>query len=164
MPVQSKALILTGVDQPFQLVDFIIDDASAGELLINIHSTGVCHTDISVQNGTIPGLPFPNILGHEGAGIMEQVGEGVTGFEVGDKVLLSFNHCGSCRSVMMGFLELVRVGLNFGTSKPRSGTVGSFGEDKEQLRVCLFRFWVARGYTDSLISHTGRIFWSIKLC
>ena len=56
----------------------------------------MCHSDLSVQNGTIP-LPAPIVLGHEGAGIVEEVGEGVTSLAVGDHVVLSFvPACGDC--------------------------------------------------------------------
>jgi S-(hydroxymethyl)glutathione dehydrogenase/alcohol dehydrogenase len=59
-------------------------------------ASGVCHSDLSVQNGTIP-LPTPIVLGHEGAGIVEEVGEGVTGIKAGDHVVVSWvPQCGQC--------------------------------------------------------------------
>ena len=67
-----------------------------GEVLVKMKATGVCHSDLSVINGTIPS-PFPVVLGHEGAGIVDQVGEGVTNVKPGDHVVISFiPHCGHC--------------------------------------------------------------------
>ena len=67
-----------------------------GEVLVRMKATGVCHSDLSVINGTIPS-PFPVVLGHEGAGIVDQVGEGVTSVKPGDHVVISFiPHCGHC--------------------------------------------------------------------
>ena len=67
-----------------------------GEVKVKVVASGVCHSDLSVQNGTIP-LPTPMVLGHEGAGIVEEVGEGVTSLAVGDHVVLSFvPACGNC--------------------------------------------------------------------
>ena len=67
-----------------------------GEVLVKMKATGVCHSDLSVVNGTIPS-PFPVVLGHEGAGIVDQVGEGVTNVKPGDHVVISFiPHCGHC--------------------------------------------------------------------
>ncbi len=67
-----------------------------GEVKVKVVASGVCHSDLSAQNGTIP-LPPPLVLGHEGAGIVEELGEGVTGLAVGDHVVLSFvPACGHC--------------------------------------------------------------------
>ena len=73
----------------------------AQELLVEITSSGVCHTDESARNGTIP-TAFPVVLGHEGAGIVRQVGSAVTDFEVGDHVALSFGYCGRCKPCVSG--------------------------------------------------------------
>ncbi|HEX8804379.1 MAG TPA: Zn-dependent alcohol dehydrogenase [Acidimicrobiales bacterium] len=68
----------------------------AGEVRIRVVASGVCHSDLSVQNGTIP-LPAPIVLGHEGAGVVEEVGDGVTSLAPGDHVVLSFvPACGTC--------------------------------------------------------------------
>ena len=73
-----------------------LDDPKAGEVLVKIGATGVCHSDLSVLNGTIP-MPLPMVLGHEGAGIVDKIGEGVTNVVVGDHVVLSFvPSCGQC--------------------------------------------------------------------
>ncbi len=92
-----KAAVLTGVDTPLETRDDIdIAPPGPGEVRIKVVASGVCHSDLSVQNGTIP-LPTPIVLGHEGAGIVEELGEGVTSVSVGDHVVLSFvPACGEC--------------------------------------------------------------------
>ncbi len=73
-----------------------LDPPKMGEVLVKMKATGVCHSDLSVINGTIPS-PYPVVLGHEGAGIVEQVGEGVTNVKPGDHVVISFiPNCGDC--------------------------------------------------------------------
>ena len=70
--------------------------------MIKLGACGVCHSDLSAVNGTI-GMPLPLILGHEGAGTVVEVGEGVTDFAVGDTVISSFvNMCGKCRYCVTG--------------------------------------------------------------
>ena len=91
------AAVLHGVGEDVKVHDDIeIASPGAGEVKVKIVASGVCHSDLSVQNGTIP-LPTPIVLGHEGAGIIEEVGEGVTGVKAGDHVVLSFvPACGEC--------------------------------------------------------------------
>jgi len=98
-----KAAVLSAVDTPLEVRDDIeIASPKAGELRVRVVASGVCHSDLSVQNGTIP-LPLPMILGHEGAGIVEEVGEGVETLAVGDHVVLSFvPSCGECYTCLHG--------------------------------------------------------------
>lgn len=96
-----KAAVLAGVDTPLEIRDDIeIADPGPGEARVRIVASGVCHSDLSVQNGTIS-LPTPIVLGHEGAGIVEAIGEGVTRVAVGDHVVLAFvpacHECYPCR-------------------------------------------------------------------
>lgn len=98
-----KAAVLTGVDTPLEIRDDVeIADPGPGEVRVKVVASGVCHSDLSVQNGTIP-LPTPIVLGHEGAGIVEAVGEGVSSVGVGDHVVLSFvPACGECYQCQHG--------------------------------------------------------------
>jgi aryl-alcohol dehydrogenase len=75
-----------------------LEPPRAGEVLVRMVATGVCHTDVRVHSGLGPGTPRPIVLGHEGAGIVEQLGEGVTTLTVGDHVVLSGSSCGTCPS------------------------------------------------------------------
>jgi len=90
-----KAHVTRELNQ-YAVEDVTLDPPKAGELRIKMGATGVCHSDLSVINGTLP-LGKPMVLGHEGAGVVAEIGAGVTGFTVGDHVVLSFAPaCGVC--------------------------------------------------------------------
>ena len=90
-----KAVVAHNLNE-YSVADVSLDPPKIGEVLVKMKATGVCHSDLSVINGTIPS-PFPVVLGHEGAGVVEQVGEGVTNVKPGDHVVLSFiPQCGDC--------------------------------------------------------------------
>ena len=73
-----------------------LEEPRAGEVLVRMVATGVCHTDVRVHAGMGPGTPRPIVLGHEGAGVVERLGPGVTSLAVGDHVVLSGASCGVC--------------------------------------------------------------------
>lgn len=82
--------------------DVVLLGPDAGEVRVKIHSTGVCHSDISAMDGTLP-QPAPCVLGHEGAGEVIDVGEGVHDVEVGDHVVIVWiPPCGTCRTCLRG--------------------------------------------------------------
>jgi len=82
--------------------EVMIQSPRRGEIMIKMAACGVCHSDLSVVNGTI-GLPAPIVLGHEGAGVVVEVGEDVVDFAVGDHVVSSFSYsCGKCRFCLIG--------------------------------------------------------------
>ena len=88
--------VVTSENDKYAVEEVTLDPPKPGELRIKMAATGVCRSDLSVINGTIP-LPKPLVLGHEGAGVVDEVGEGVADFAVGDPVVLSFNPaCGHC--------------------------------------------------------------------
>jgi S-(hydroxymethyl)glutathione dehydrogenase / alcohol dehydrogenase len=93
----AKAAVLNAQDTPLEVRDDIsVAAPKEGEIRVKMVASGVCHSDLSVQNGTIPLAP-PLVLGHEGAGIITEVGPGVTDRAVGDHVVLSFvPQCGEC--------------------------------------------------------------------
>jgi NDMA-dependent alcohol dehydrogenase len=91
-----KAAVCEGVDQPLEVIDVDVDPPKAGEVRVRMGASGVCHSDLSVVNGTLLS-PLPSVLGHEGAGVVEEVGEGVSSVKAGDHVVLSFvPQCGHC--------------------------------------------------------------------
>lgn len=99
-----------------------VDLASPGpnELLVRIVATGICHTDIACHSGYGMPVPDPVVLGHEGAGVVEAVGEAVSGFQAGDHVVLSGNSCGVCPSCHSARPMYCRDGfkLTFGAVRP----------------------------------------------
>jgi aryl-alcohol dehydrogenase len=71
------------------------------EVLVKVKAVGLCHTDLSVKAGSLP-TNYPVVLGHEGSGVIEEVGESITEFEKGDHVVLSYGSCGNCRPCLEG--------------------------------------------------------------
>ncbi len=91
-----RAAVLNGLNQPLEIVDLDLADPGPGEVKVRMGASGVCHSDLSVQNGTMFS-PIPCVLGHEGAGVIEAVGEGVTRVAPGDHVVVSWvPQCGTC--------------------------------------------------------------------
>lgn len=94
--MQTNAAVVYEHNKPVTVDTLTLDDPKPGEVLLRMRAAGVCHSDLSVVNGTIYYDP-PVALGHEGAGIVERVGEGVTYVKPGDHVILSFvTYCGQC--------------------------------------------------------------------
>jgi aryl-alcohol dehydrogenase len=78
-----------------------LDDPKANEVLVKIVASGVCYTDATVLDGTLP-VPYPAVLGHEGSGIVEKVGSSVSTVKPGDHVVLGFAYCGHCDNCLSG--------------------------------------------------------------
>ena len=90
-----QAALATTADAPFTLETMELESPRPDELLVRLAATGICHTDVAVKTQSIL-LPLPMVLGHEGAGIIEAVGSGITNFKVGDHVVLAGDSCGYC--------------------------------------------------------------------
>jgi Zn-dependent alcohol dehydrogenase len=104
-----RAAVLSEIDKPLQIENVELAEPQAGEVLVRIAAVAVCHTDLSAQKGILP-VPTPAVLGHEGAGIIEKVGAGVTSVQAGDKVVLTTGgSCGKCRYCWMGRPTLCEV-------------------------------------------------------
>src|ERR1700761_6339037 len=104
-PMQSKAAICRGNGLPV-VETIVVEPPRHNEVLIEVAACGVCHSDLSVTDGTIP-IPRPVVLGHEGAGVVKEVGPEVTGFAVGDHVVSSFvSVCGLCTYCQRGRFSL----------------------------------------------------------
>jgi S-(hydroxymethyl)glutathione dehydrogenase / alcohol dehydrogenase len=95
--MKTKAAVAFGAGQPLKIMEVDLDGPKKGEVLIEIKATGVCHTDAFTLSGDDPEGAFPAILGHEGAGIVIEIGEGVTSVEVGDHVIPLYTpECREC--------------------------------------------------------------------
>src|SRR4051795_3560812 len=106
----TKAAIATAVGAPLEIVDVDVADPGPGEVRLEMGASGVCHSDLSVVNGVLP-IALPAVLGHEGAGTITAVGEGVSGLAVGDNVVVSWvPQCGECYMCMHDQGELCEVG------------------------------------------------------
>ena len=102
MPQTVKAVIARAKGAPVELVDIVVPDPGPGEAVVKVEACGVCHTDLHYREGGIND-DFPFLLGHEAAGIVEAVGEGVTDVAPGDFVILNWRAvCGNCRACNKG--------------------------------------------------------------
>ena len=99
--MKTTAALATTPQAPLTITELDLDAVAPGELQVRMVASGVCHTDAIVRDQWYP-TPLPAVLGHEGAGIVEAVGPGVTGFAPGDRVLLSFSSCGRCARCVSG--------------------------------------------------------------
>ena len=99
--MQIKAAVIEEKGQDFRIVDMELEPPKFGEVLVKVVACGVCHTDEVARQQIIP-VPLPAVFGHEGCGIIEEVGPGVTDFKVGDRVGFSFGYCGTCEACRTG--------------------------------------------------------------
>ena len=99
--MQVTAAVLEEHHKPLNVQELEIDEPLAGEVLVKIVASGVCHTDAVAQEDAFP-FPLPGVLGHEGAGIVAAVGDGVTKVSEGDKVIIGWPWCGECRNCLAG--------------------------------------------------------------
>ena len=95
--MKTKAAVAFKAGQALEIADVDLQGPRAGEVLVEIKATGVCHTDAFTLSGDDPEGAFPAILGHEGAGVVVEVGAGVTSVEIGDHVIPLYTpECREC--------------------------------------------------------------------
>lgn len=112
--MRTTAAVVEEPGGPFVLGEVELDEPRADEVLVRVVASGLCHTDLSVRD-ILPAEMFPRVLGHEGAGVVEQVGADVTGIAVGDHVVMSYRSCrtcGVCAQGRYGYCENTLV-LNY---------------------------------------------------
>ncbi|KAL4808119.1 chaperonin 10-like protein [Aspergillus unguis] len=104
MSISTKAYVVAEKGAPFVLQDVLLDHLRPDELLVEMKYTGLCHTDLVVQEGLMPLGSFPAVLGHEGTGVIKAIGSNVANkaLKEGDQVFLSFRSCEECRACVAG--------------------------------------------------------------
>lgn len=108
--MKSRAAVAFEAGQPLQVVEIDVDPPRAGEVLVRIHATGVCHTDAFTLSGDDPEGIFPSVLGHEGGGVVVEVGEGVTSVKPGDHVIPLYTaECRTCKFCKSGKTNLCQA-------------------------------------------------------
>jgi NDMA-dependent alcohol dehydrogenase len=113
--VKTRAAVLWEREKDWSVEEIELDAPKSGEVLVSMRGSGLCHSDEHVLTGDLP-WPLPMIGGHEGAGVIEDVGPGVTGLAPGDRVIFSFLPvCGRCRSCAQGMSNLCELGMYLGT-------------------------------------------------
>jgi S-(hydroxymethyl)mycothiol dehydrogenase len=136
MPQQVQAVIARSKGAPVELVEITIPDPGPNDVVVRIQACGVCHTDLTYREGGIND-EYPFLLGHEAAGVVEQVGDAVTHVEVGDFVVLNWRAvCGQCRACRRGrpwycfstFNASKKMTLADGTELSPALGIGAFAE------------------------------------
>ncbi|MFO7757091.1 MAG: alcohol dehydrogenase catalytic domain-containing protein, partial [Roseovarius sp.] len=95
--MRTRAAVAVEAGKPLEVMEVELDGPRAGEVLVEIKATGLCHTDEFTRSGGDPEGIFPAILGHEGAGVVVELGAGVTSLEVGDHVIPLYTpECREC--------------------------------------------------------------------
>ena len=108
--MKTKAAVLRELGNDFEITEMDLDPPKTGEVLMRWVAAGLCHSDEHLQTGDIP-VRYPIVGGHEGAGIVEEVGAGVTRLKPGDHVVCSFLPvCGNCRFCARGMTNLCDLG------------------------------------------------------
>lgn len=106
-----KAAVLWAFNEPLKIESLKLKPPREDEVVVKIAASGVCHSDLSVVKMVLP-LPPPVVLGHEGAGVVEEVGKGVTDLKSGDRVVLSWvENCGKCEYCISGHAYLCDTGI-----------------------------------------------------
>jgi len=105
--METKAAVATGPGKPLSIETVTLDGPRAGEVMVEIKATGICHTDEFTLSGGDPEGIFPSILGHEGAGVVVEIGAGVTSVKKGDHVIPLYTpECRQCKSCLSGKTNL----------------------------------------------------------
>jgi S-(hydroxymethyl)mycothiol dehydrogenase len=136
MSQEVKGVVARGKGEPVSIETIVVPDPGPGEAVVEIQACGVCHTDLHYREGGIND-DFPFLLGHEAAGTVEAIGEGVTGIAPGDFVVLNWRAvCGTCRSCLRGrpwycfstFNATQKMTLTDGTVLSPALGIGAFAE------------------------------------
>ena len=111
--MKTRAAVAFEAGKPLEVVEVDLEGPKAGEVLVEIHATGICHTDEFTRSGDDPEGIFPSILGHEGAGVVMEVGEGVTSVAPGDHVIPLYTpecrECEYCLNPKTNLCQKIRV-------------------------------------------------------
>jgi Zn-dependent alcohol dehydrogenase len=131
-----RAALLEQAGQPLTVYDDIdIIEPRAGEVRVRVKYCGLCHSDLSIANGTMPLIDLPIILGHEAAGVVESVGLGVSELEVGDHVVLTpAPPCGRCYYCQRNEHSLCVNTMNIMTNSLQDGTTGLSRNGEKVMR------------------------------
>jgi S-(hydroxymethyl)glutathione dehydrogenase/alcohol dehydrogenase len=136
--MKTKAAILWEINTPWSVEEIELDPPKTGEVLVKMAASGMCHSDEHLVTGDLP-FELPIIGGHEGAGIVEEVGEGVSWLQKGDHVVFGFiPSCGRCVSCSTGHQNLCDLGALMGVGKQvTDGTSRHHAQGKELGLMCL---------------------------
>lgn len=121
--MKTKGAVLWGLNEKWSVEEIELDPPQEGELLVEFEATGLCHSDHHIRTGDMFGVSFPLIGGHEGAGVVREVGPGVRDVAAGDHVVTSFlPACGRCRWCATGHQNLCDYGATILAGVQPDGT------------------------------------------
>lgn len=123
--MKVKAAVAYEDRAPLAIEEVELTEPGAEQILVRIAGVGLCHTDVKVRDGGL-GVPKPVVLGHEGAGVIERVGEGVTKVKPGDHVVLTFDSCGACGPCRRGDPAYCDESSSLNFLDGRAGAPGSY--------------------------------------
>src|ERR1700749_1371692 len=136
MATEARGVVAMGKGEPVSVVTILVPDPGPGEAVVRVQACGVCHTDLHYREGGIND-EYPFLLGHEAAGVVEAVGDGVTHVEPGDFVILNWRAvCGECRACKRGrpnlcfdtFNATQKMTLTDGTELTPALGIGAFAD------------------------------------
>src|SRR5919205_1740657 len=138
--MRIRAAVLEEFGAPLEVQDVELDEPKAGEVLVRLQACGVCHTDLYTASGADPSGYAPTVLGHEGAGVVEAVGEGVTSLAPGDHVVTLFSpqcgECVNCRSGKTNICISIREQQNAGYLPDGTTRLARDGEPLRHFMGC----------------------------
>jgi aryl-alcohol dehydrogenase len=150
----AKAAVVRGKGARFVIEDVQIGPPTADEVLVRVLATGICHTDAIVRDQYYP-FPLPGVLGHEGSGIVEEVGANVTNVARGDHVVMTFMSCGQCRQCQRG--ETAYCGDFFMLNVGGARKDGSTGTSDAQGYVLHDHFFGQSSFGTHAVAHSRNV-------
>jgi aryl-alcohol dehydrogenase len=138
-PMKITAAIVPARSQPFEIHTLDLAAPLADEVLVRILASGMCHTDLHARDGYFPNLPYPIVCGHEGAGIVEEVGGAVTDLAPGDPVVISFPWCGECEPCRAGRISYCTQGRALKSGGKRADGSTPMSRDGQPVYSCFFQ-------------------------
>ena len=143
--MKTRAAVLHGPHKPFEIMELDLDEPGPGEVRIKFVAAGLCHSDLHlIDNDLVP--RFPVVGGHEGSGIIEAVGDGVTKVKPGDHVVCSFiPSCGSCRYCSTGRQNLCDLGATLMEGTLPGGVFRRHADGEDFGGMCMLGTFSERG-------------------
>jgi NDMA-dependent alcohol dehydrogenase len=143
-PLTTRAAVCFAPREPWTVVELELDPPGPNEVRVRFHAAGLCHSDDHIQKGDAM-MRFPVVGGHEGAGVVEEVGAGVTRVAVGDHVACSFiPACGTCRYCSTGRQNLCDAGKNAATGEFADGTFRMHYQGQDVGGMCVLGTFAER--------------------
>jgi aryl-alcohol dehydrogenase len=135
--MKVRAAVAREEQRTFSIEDLELSDPGPNDILVRIVGAGLCHTDVKALEGEMA-VPKPVVLGHEGAGIVERIGERVTKVKPGDPVVLTFDSCGACRPCTTGNPAYCAQNMALNFRDARAGEPGSFRDGRKAIHGHFF--------------------------